>query len=138
MAGWGKVLSPVWTGSQSGVAVRGFLTGALAKTTGEHPDVSSWYAFFINHFAMNHTVLLSYLVAYGEVAVGVGLILGLFVGITSFFGMTMNFNYLFAGTTSVNPLFILLELLLLLAWRTSGYIGLDRFMLPKVLRKNSK
>ena len=133
MAGWEKVTSPVWTGTQAGVAVHGFLMGALAKTTGEHPDVASWYAFFINHFALDHTALLSYLVAYGEISVGVALILGLFVGVASFFGMTMNFNYLFAGTVSVNPLFIVIEILLLLAWRTSGYLGLDKVVLPKVM-----
>ncbi len=135
MAGWEKITSAVWVGPQAGVALHGFLANALTKTAGDHPDVSSWYAYFLSHVAMNHTVLLSYLVAYGELAVGIALILGLFVGITSFFGITMNFNYLFAGTTSINPLFVLIEIFLILAWRTAGYIGLDRFILPKLFKK---
>ncbi|GGM19409.1 hypothetical protein [Deinococcus aerophilus] len=41
LAGWGKVTNPagVWVGEQAGTAVSGFLTGALTKTGGAHPDV---------------------------------------------------------------------------------------------------
>lgn len=134
-AGLSKISSDVWVGAQAGTAVKGFLLGALTKTSGAHPDVSSWYAYFIEHFAINHTVLFSYLVTYGEIAIGVTLILGLFVGISSFFGAFMNFNYLFAGTVSVNPQLIVLQFLLMLAWRTAGHIGLDRVILPKISRK---
>ncbi|MEN6459953.1 MAG: Crp/Fnr family transcriptional regulator, partial [Syntrophomonas sp.] len=47
MSGYGKVFgenSAVWVGSKAGVAVTGFLKGALGKTSGPHPDVQSWYA----------------------------------------------------------------------------------------------
>lgn len=135
MAGLVKIWSPVWVGPQAGVAVKGFLMGALSKTSGQHPDVSSWYAYFIQHFAMNHIVMFSYLVAYGEVVIGITLILGLLVGVSAFFGMFMNLNYLFAGTVSINPQLVVLEFLLILAWRTAGYLGLDRFVLPRLFRK---
>jgi hypothetical protein len=32
----------------------------------------------------------------------------------------------------VNPVFFLLEVLLILAWRNAGWIGLDHWVLPKV------
>ncbi len=129
-AGWEKVQSPAWTGSTAGSAVNGFLVGALQKATGAHPNVSNWYAFFIEHVALPHTTIFSYLVSYGELAVGIALILGLFAGIAAFFGIFMNFNYLFAGTVSINPFLLLLGLFLILAWRTAGWVGLDRFVLP--------
>ena len=132
IAGWEKLGNPVWTGAKAGVAVKGFLMGALTKASGEHPDVSGWYASFINNFALHHTVGFSYLVVYGELAVGAALILGLFTGIAAFFGTFMNLNYLFAGTVSVNPLLLLLQLFLILAWRTAGWIGLDRYVLPRL------
>lgn len=132
MAGWGKVMSPVWTGDKAGVAVQGFLSGALKKMAGEHPDVSSWYGYFVEHFALQHTVFFSYLVTYGELAVGIALILGIFTGIAAFFGAFMNFNYLFAGTVSVNPVLLLIELFLVLAWRNAGWLGIDRWLLPKL------
>lgn len=132
MAGWSKATSAAWTGDQAGVALRGFLSGALAKTSGPHPDVSSWYAYFISDFALKNTTFISYIVAYGEVAVGIALILGAFTGIAAFFGAFMNVNFLFAGTVSVNPLMLLIEFFLILAWRNAGFIGLDRFLLPKL------
>ena len=131
-AGWQKWQDPAWTGQNAGAAVTGFLHAALAKTVGEHPDVSQWYATFINSIALPHATLFSYLVTYGEICVGLGLILGLFTGIAAFFGLVMNFNYLFAGTVSINPLFVLIEIPLILAWRVSGYIGLDRYVFKKL------
>lgn len=130
VAGWAKVTNPVWVGPKAGIAIEGFLHGALTKTTGPHPDVSGWYASFINNFVLHNTVLFSYLVAFGELLVGIALILGIFTGIAAFFGAFMNMNYLFAGTVSVNPLLFLLQLFLILAWRVAGFIGLDRFLLP--------
>ncbi len=132
VAGWGKVGSSVWTGDQAGTTIQGFLAGALQKTAGAHPNVSGWYAYFIEHVAMQHTVFFSYLVAYGEVLVGIALILGAFTGIAAFFGAFMNLNYLFAGTVSVNPFLLFLQLFLILAWRNAGWLGLDRFLLPKL------
>lgn len=130
LAGWVKVNSPVWVGPKAGVALSGFLHGALAKTSGVHPDVSGWYGDFLNGFVLHHTVVFSYIVAFGEIFVGIALILGLFTGIAAFFGGFMNMNYLFAGTVSSNPIMFLIQLLLILAWRTGGWIGLDRYLLP--------
>jgi thiosulfate dehydrogenase [quinone] large subunit len=130
VAGYEKVISPLWVGEKAGVALSGFLTGALAKTAGLHPDVQPFYGQFISGFVMHNTVYFSYLVSFGELLVGVGLILGAFTGVAAFFGAFMNMNYLMAGTVSINPLLFLLELFLILAWRVAGWWGLDRFILP--------
>jgi len=129
-AGYEKVISPVWVGPKAGVAIQGFLMGALKKSSGPHPDVFGWYAAFINGFVLHNTILFSYMVSFGELFVGIGLILGLFTGIAAFFGGFMNMNYLFAGTVSTNPFMFLIELFLILAWRVAGWYGLDRFVLP--------
>lgn len=129
-AGWEKFTSPAWIGSQAGAAIRGFLAGAAQKIGGAHPDVSSWYGYFITNIATAHPVFLSYLVTYGELAVGIGLILGAFTGIAAFSGAFMNLNYLFAGTVSINPFLLFIQLFLILAWRNAGWIGLDRWLLP--------
>jgi thiosulfate dehydrogenase [quinone] large subunit len=130
MAGWAKLGSPVWTGEKSGVALSGFVKGALAKTAGEHPDVSAWYAWFLEHLVLPHASTWAHIVTYGELVVGISLILGIFTGIAAFFGLFMNFNFLFAGAVSVNPLLVLLTLGLVLAWKICGYWGLDRLVLP--------
>lgn len=130
MAGWEKATSSAWVGPQAGSAIQGFLNGALQNAVGAHPAVSGWYAYFITNVALAHTVFFSYLITFGELAVGAGLILGAFTGIAAFFGVLMNFNYLFAGTVSINPLLLLIQLFLILAWRNAGWFGLDRFLLP--------
>lgn len=130
IAGLEKVISPAWTGSSAGSAVKGFLMGSIAKSTGDHPAVSGWYADFIQAVALPHAQVFSYLVAYGELAVGIALIIGLFTGIAAFFGTFMNLNYLLAGTVSTNPVLLLLQLFIILAWRIAGWHGLDRWALP--------
>jgi len=129
-AGWNKIISPVWTGGKAGVALTGFVHEALTKTSGAHPDVSAWYAIWLKDVVVPNAHLFSYLVAYGELLVGIGLILGAFTGIAAFFGIFMNMNYLFAGAVSVNPVMILIQLFLILSWRVAGWWGLDRFILP--------
>ena len=134
IAGWGKLTNPsgVWVGAHAGAAITGFLGGALKKTGGEHPDVQGFYAWFLEHVAIPNAALFSYLVTFGEILVGIALIVGLFTGIAAFFGGFMNANYLLAGTISSNPVLIILTMFLVLAWRISGYWGLDRWVLARV------
>jgi thiosulfate dehydrogenase [quinone] large subunit len=144
MAGWEKVTNPdgLWVGGKAGVALTGFLQAALKKTADFcqpapaacHPDVQAWYAWFVNHVALPNVQIFSYMVAYGEVLVGVALILGFLVGVSTFFGMFMNLNFMLAGSVSLNPIMFTLGIGLILAWRVSGHIGLDRYVLPVVSR----
>ncbi len=131
-AGIEKLQSPVWSGSQAGTALSGFIKGALTKSTGDHPDVQGWYASFLQNAVLPNAAFWSYLVSWGETLVGIALIIGLFTGIAAFFGTFMNANYLFAGTVSTNPLLLLLGILLVMAWKIAGWIGLDRWVLPLV------
>jgi thiosulfate dehydrogenase [quinone] large subunit len=129
-AGYEKFTSPAWTGSQAGTAIAGFVNGALAKTSGAHADVQAWYAAFLRTFVLPAPVFWSYLITIGETLVGVALILGIFTGVAAFFGGFMNVNYLLAGTVSTNPFLFVFATWLVLAWRTAGWWGLDRWILP--------
>jgi thiosulfate dehydrogenase [quinone] large subunit len=129
-AGWEKFTSSAWTGPQAGTALKGFLSGALGKATGPNPAVATWYASFISNVAIQHTTLFSYMVAYGELLVGIALIIGAFTGIAAFFGAFMNLNYLLAGTVSINPILLVAGFFLMLAWRNAGWLGLDRWLIP--------
>ncbi len=130
IAGWGKIHQIAWVGPDAGGALSGFLNGALLKTAGAHPDVSGWYAYFLQNVVLPHVSTWSHVVAYGEFLVGVALILGIFTGIAAFFGVFMNFNFLLAGTLSSNPILMILGISLVLAWKIAGYIGVDRYLLP--------
>ncbi|MEK7109076.1 MAG: TQO small subunit DoxD [Patescibacteria group bacterium] len=136
LAGWEKVQNPAWVGDNAGAALNGFIQGALAKTGGAHPDVQWWYADFLQSAVSPYLVSWSYLVTYGEVLVGVALIVGFLTGVSAFFGVFMNLNFLLAGAVSVNPIWFVLGLGLILAWRVSGNIGLDRWVLPLLHRRS--
>lgn len=134
-AGWEKINSPMWVGSNAGSAVQGFLNGALQKSSGAHADVQAWYAYFIQHVALQHLTIFSNLVAWGEVLVGIALIVGFATGKAAFWAVFMNANYLLAGTVSTNPQLMILGILLMASWRISGWYGLDRFIFPSLARK---
>jgi len=131
-AGWGKVLNPNWVGANAGTAVGGYLRGALGRAQGETPSVTGWYAWLIEYVFLPNAVLMSYLVAFGEVLVGIALIVGFMVGLSAFLGGVMNTSFLLAGTLSTNPIMFILATWLVLAWRIAGYYGLDYWVLPKI------
>ena len=130
MAGIGKVTSDVWTGANAGVAIEGFMGGALAKA--ESGDVAGWYAWFLESVVIPNATPFSYMVAWGEVLIGLGLIVGLLTGIAAFFGALMNMYFLLAGTVSTNPVMFIIAVFLIMAWKVSGWYGLDRWVLPRL------
>lgn len=128
-AGLGKIQSDAWTGENAGAAIEGFVNGALVKSQ-ETTDVAGWYATFLESSVLPNAKLFSFVVAYGELLVGLGLVFGLLTGIAAFFGAFMNVCFLFAGTLSTNPLLFILATWLVLAWKVAGWYGLDRWTLP--------
>jgi thiosulfate dehydrogenase [quinone] large subunit len=130
--GINKAQTPAWAGDKAGSFLTIWVGGALKKTQGAHPDVQGWYGAFLSHVVLPHAAFWSIAVTYGEIFVGLGLILGLFTGIAAFFGTTMNASYLLAGTVSINPVLFAFGSLLVLAWKTAGYWGLDRWVLPSL------
>lgn len=133
-----KISNPTWVGSKAGVAITGFLKGALAKATGDHPLVQGWYANFIQSVALPNAKVFSYLVAFGELLVGISLILGALTIVGLLAGAFMNLNYMLAGTTSTNPNLYTVAILLIAAGANAYIFGLDRFILPKLCKLFNK
>jgi len=129
-SGWGKLTSPEWT--QGGAALRGYWERAVAiPEQGRPPIAFEWYRGFIQTLLDNGTEgWFSWLVMLGEVAVGIGLLVGALTGVAAFFGALMNMSFLLAGSASTNPVMFTLAIGLILAWRVAGYYGLDRYLLP--------
>lgn len=129
-AGWHKVTSPAWTGEGAGTAVSGFLNRAISLSTGDAPTVTAWYAWIVENIFLPAAPVFSYLVAYGELLIGIALVLGFLTGLMAFLGGLMNVSFMLAGTLSSNPIMFILATWLVLAWRTAGYYGLDYWVLP--------
>lgn len=128
--GWHKVVD--------GFDASGFIQGAIASAGGDHPAVQGWYAAFLESVALPNADIFSILVAYGEVLVGIGLILGAATIPALIAGAFMNLNFMLAGTTSTNPILYTAAMVLLFAGSASYYWGADRFAVPYIKAQLNK
>jgi thiosulfate dehydrogenase [quinone] large subunit len=131
-AGWHKFTDPEWT--QGGAALRAYWERAASiPEQGRPPITFEWYRDFINTLlAGNHESWFAWVITLGELAVGIGLILGVLTGLAAFGGALMNMSFLLAGSASTNPVLFTLAVGLILAWKVAGYYGVDRYLLPRL------
>lgn len=129
-AGWHKLTGGGWV--DGGTALAGFWKAAIAQPEGGRPPITyDWYRDFINVLLQgHHETWFAWVVVFGELAIGVGLILGILTGVAAFFGAFMNMSFLLAGSASTNPVMFTLAIGVMLAWRVAGYYGVDRWLLP--------
>src|SRR5690606_8872688 len=84
-SGWGKLSNPAWM--ETGAALRGYLNNALSGTAIRY----DWYRSFLQWLVDGgHYTWFAKLVVFGEILVGLGLILGGLTAIAAFFGAFMN------------------------------------------------
>ncbi|GHI00705.1 DoxX family membrane protein [Neobacillus kokaensis] len=122
-----------------GFDASGFLKGAIANPV-KGPDgavVFGWYVNFLQSFALPNVDIFNFIVPWGELLVGLGLLLGCLTTSAMFFGLVMNFAFFLAGTVSHNPRDIFLGFIILTAGYNAGRIGLDRWVVP-FIRKAAK
>jgi len=128
---WGSEKAVFWNGG--GAGVKGFATAGMAgSTAGKGAGASyGWWAAFLHNFVIPNASWIAKLIAVSELAIGVLLILGLFTGAVAIAGLSLNVIYMFTGSAGVNPAYAIVAVFLILAWRNAGYLGLDRFALPR-------
>ncbi len=132
-AGIEKVSSPAWT--VTGEALKGFwLRAVLIPDAPARPAIAfGWFRAFLQFMLDTQSYTwFSKVVVYGEILIGIGLILGAFTGIAAFFGGFMNWNFMMAGSASTNPMLFVVAVALILAWKIAGYIGADYVLLPLI------
>jgi thiosulfate dehydrogenase (quinone) large subunit len=123
-AGWGKVTGDPFNAG-------GYLNGAVNNPVMSQGEVVyPTYLAFLEKFALPNAELFSFMVAWGEVLVGLGLILGVLTTYAAFFGIVMNFAFMFAGTISTNPWMVLITIFILAAGYNAGRFGGDRWVMP--------
>lgn len=129
-AGEHKLRDNAWM--KGGTALKGYWTNAAAIPEKGRPAITyAWFRDLLN-FLLRHEsyTWFAKVIACGETLVGLGLIVGALVGVAAFFGTLMNFNFQLAGSASTNPVLFGLGVFLVLAWKTAGFFGLDRVLLP--------
>jgi thiosulfate dehydrogenase [quinone] large subunit len=125
---WGSEKAFFWFGG--GAAVKGFAGGGIAGSSAGTGGASyGWWAAFLHNFVIPNASWIARFIAVSEIVIGVALILGLFTGAVALAGLLLNLIYMFTGSAGVNPAFAVLSVLLMLAWRNAGSIGLDRYVL---------
>lgn len=131
-----------WLASGFGKITNGFDTSGFMGFIVANPvkDATGGIAYplyngFIENFALPNANIFNVLVPWGELLVGLGLILGTLTTAAAFFGLLMNFTYLLGGTISTNPTFIFIGFIILVAGANAGRFGGDRWVLPW-LRQN--
>jgi thiosulfate dehydrogenase [quinone] large subunit len=129
-AGYEKFTGTGWL--DGGTGLLGFWKGAVAiPPTGKAPITYTWYRDFLQGLIDSQSYTwFSWLIVFGEMAVGLGLIFGCLTAVAAFFGTLMNFSFMMAGSTSSNPMMFALTIFIILAWKNAGWYGLDRFVLP--------
>ncbi len=128
-AGLHKVTGTGWL--DGGGALKNYWAHAIAiPATGSPAITFDWYRSFLQ-FLLNTGSYNWFgpLVALGEVAVGIALVIGAFTGFAAFFGGLMNWNYMMAGSASTNPLLFVCAVAIILGWKVAGYIGADYALL---------
>jgi thiosulfate dehydrogenase [quinone] large subunit len=109
-------------------------------TRGGPKDPLSWHHAFIMGFVVPHVHFFSYLVTFGEIAIGISLLLGCLVRVSSSFGAFHNMNIWLAigwgGPGSViglNRTFVLLHLIFVFS-SAGRALGIDGFLHRKFPR----
>lgn len=119
-----------------------FLSGEVLPRqllNGIQKDPLAWHRAFIEGFVVPHGLLFSYLSAFGEISIGLSLLAGCLVRISSLFAAFYNFNILFSvayaaggGTVNYNRVLILLHLIFVSAsaGRSLGIDGILKRRFP--------
>src|SRR6185312_13400546 len=100
-----------------GVGVIGFATHGTSAYT--------WWHTFLTGFVVPNAGWIGVLVAVSELAIGTGLVLGLFTRTAALGSLALLFTYVMSGTASVCAFYALFAIVLLATWRTSGWLGAD-------------
>ncbi len=97
------------------------------RTTG----VAEWYATLARDIFLPNAQIFSYLVAFGEVLVGIALLPGIFSRFSAVMATVMALAFLLAGSTSGGlPILLTVGLTLSLAGSTVGRFGLNYIVRP--------
>ena len=85
---------------------------------------------FLIHVAVPHAHIFGLLIAYGEIAIGIGTILGLLFRPAAFFGLVLSFTFFLTATWRVFPYFYGADIVFVFCWLTLLIAGPSNTGLP--------
>jgi thiosulfate dehydrogenase [quinone] large subunit len=129
-SGLGKLGEESW---RDGTALAGFWSNVVTvPESGQAAITYDWYRDLIEFMLENGWASwFTWVVMLGEIAAGLGLLVGLLTAIAAFGGALMNFSFMLAGSAGINPVLFAMAVVIMLAWRVAGWYGLDRFIMRR-------
>ena len=97
----------------------------VAGFAGHGVAAYSWWGSFMHSFVVPNASWIAVMVAFGELAIGLGLAFGFLTRIAAIASLALLFTYVMSGTASVCAFYALCALIVLATWRTSTWIGID-------------
>lgn len=97
------------------------------------------------HVALPHALLFGAVIAFGEMAIGIGTLLGFLFRPAAFFGMLLSLVFFLSASWHVYPYFYGADIVFFFAWtplllagpRGSGLPSIDAVMVPRILMNMS-
>jgi thiosulfate dehydrogenase [quinone] large subunit len=111
-----------------GAEAAGFLHNGGAGVAGfaaHGTPAYTWWGSFLHGFVVPNAGWIGVLIAVSEFAIGVALVAGLFTRVAALGSLALLFTYVMSGTASVCAFYALFAIVILVMWRTSGWIGAD-------------
>ena len=108
-------------------------TGRMLGFLKAQENTAGWYRAFLESSVVPNAEVFAFLTAYGELAVGLALVLGLLSRLALVAALVMAVNYLLAKgmpfwTPSSNDSYLILILLTLVLHRAGHFLGLDAWL----------
>jgi thiosulfate dehydrogenase (quinone) large subunit len=97
----------------------------VAGFAGHGAAAYSWWGSFLHSFVVPNAGWIAVIVAFGELAIGLGLAFGCLTRIAAVASLALLFTYVMSGTASVCGFYALCAIIVLATWRTSTWIGVD-------------
>ena len=101
----------------NGAGVAGFASHGVAAY--------SWWGSFMHSFVVPNASWIAVIVAFSELAIGIGLAFGFLTRVAAIASLALLFTYVMSGTASVCAFYAACAIIVLATWRTSSWIGVD-------------
>jgi len=108
----------------------------VAGFAGHGAAAYSWWGSFLHSFVVPNASWIAVIVAFGELAIGLGLAFGFLTRIAAIASLALLFTYIMSGTASVCGFYALCAIIVLATWRTSTWIGVDGLIAGWRQRRN--
>ncbi len=131
-AGRAKVGSRDWM--DGGAALQMHWTRLIVESTASGgSSLDRWYRQALEFMLAHHWYgWLGPAVAIAETLVGIAVILGALTAVAALLGGVLSFSLLPASGAATGPTMLAVMVALVLGWKTAGWVGLDRWILPLV------